>query len=67
MMDQGMMGGGIMIWGMGLIRLLVVVVLLLFAAALAKYLFFRRPAGGARETSYSVTLAEPNGAEGIAP
>ena len=38
MMDQ-MMGGGMM-WGMGLIGLLVVIVLLLGAAALVKYLFF---------------------------
>ena len=37
-MDQ-MMGGGMM-WGMGLIWLLVVVVLVLGAAALVKYLFF---------------------------
>ena len=42
MMDQ-MMGGGMM-WGMGLIGLLVVIVLLLGAAALVKYLFFsKRP------------------------
>jgi hypothetical protein len=34
-----MMGGGMM-WGMGLIGLLVVIVLLLGAAALVKYLFF---------------------------
>ena len=40
MMDQ-MMGGGMM-WGMGLIGLLVVVVLLLGAAALVKYLFFSK-------------------------
>ena len=38
MMDQ-MMGGGMM-WGMGLIGLLVIIVLLLGAAALVKYLFF---------------------------
>ncbi len=38
MMDQ-MMGGGMM-WGMGLLWLLVVVVLVLGAAALVKYLFF---------------------------
>jgi hypothetical protein len=42
MMDQ-MMGGGMM-WGMGLIGLLIIVVLLLGAAALVKYLFFtKRP------------------------
>ena len=42
MMDQ-MMGSGMM-WGMGLIGLLVVIVLVLAAAALVKYLFFsRRP------------------------
>jgi hypothetical protein len=38
MMDQ-MMGGGIM-WGMGLIGLLVIIVLALGAAVLVKYLFF---------------------------
>ena len=38
MMDQ-MMGGGMM-WGMGLLWLLVVVVLVLGVAALIKYLFF---------------------------
>ena len=37
MMDQ-MMGGGMM-WGMGLIGLLVIIVLVLAAAALVKYLF----------------------------
>jgi hypothetical protein len=40
MMDQ-MMGGGMM-WGMGLIGLLVIVVLMLAAAALVKYLFFSK-------------------------
>jgi hypothetical protein len=41
-MDQ-MMGGGMM-WGMGLIGLLVIIVLVLAAAALVKYLFFsKRP------------------------
>jgi hypothetical protein len=38
MMDH-MMGGGMM-WGMGLIGLLVIIVLLLAAAALVKYIFF---------------------------
>jgi hypothetical protein len=38
MMNQ-MMGGGMM-WGMGLLWLLVIVVLVLGAAALVKYLFF---------------------------
>ncbi|HKM73884.1 MAG TPA: hypothetical protein VJX94_28115 [Stellaceae bacterium] len=38
MIDQ-MMGGGMM-WGMGLVGLLVVIVLVLGAAALVKYLFF---------------------------
>ena len=38
MMNQ-MMGGGMM-WGMGLLWLLVVIVLVLGAAALVKYLFF---------------------------
>jgi len=38
MMDQ-MMGGGMM-WGMGLIGLLVIIVLALGAPALVKYLFF---------------------------
>ena len=36
MMDDGMM------WGMGLIGLLVIIVLLLAAAALVKYLFFSK-------------------------
>ena len=41
-MMHGMMGGGIpaMMWGMGLVWLLVVVVLVLGIAALVKYLFF---------------------------
>jgi len=41
MMD-GMMGGGAMMWGMGLIWLLVIVVLVLGLAALVKCLFFDR-------------------------
>ena len=40
MMDH-MMGGGMM-WGMGLIGLLLLIVLVLGAAALIKYLFFDR-------------------------
>ena len=40
MMDQ-MMGGGMM-WGMGLIGLLLLVLLLLAVAPLIKYLFFDR-------------------------
>jgi len=40
MMNQ-MMGSGMM-WGMGLLWLLVVVVLVLAAAALVKYLFFSK-------------------------
>jgi hypothetical protein len=36
-----MMGGGMM-WGMGLIGLLLLIVLVLGAAALIKYLFFDR-------------------------
>jgi len=46
MMRDGMMGGGMgaMMWGMGLLWLLVVVILVLGVAALLKYLF---PAGGA--------------------
>jgi hypothetical protein len=40
MMDQ-MMGGGMM-WGMGLIGLLVIVALILGAAAFVKYLFFTK-------------------------
>jgi hypothetical protein len=36
-----MMGGGMM-WGMGLVGVLVIIVLLLAAAALVKYLFFGR-------------------------
>jgi hypothetical protein len=39
MMDQ--MGGGMM-FGMGLLGLLVIIVLLLAAAALVKYLFFSK-------------------------
>lgn len=41
MMD-GMMGGGAMMWGMGLLWLLVIVVVVLGLAALVKYLFFDR-------------------------
>lgn len=37
-MMQDMMGG--MMWGMGLVGLLVILVLVLAAAALVKYLFF---------------------------
>jgi hypothetical protein len=40
MMDQ-MMGGALM-WGMGLVGLLVIIVLVLAAAALVKYLFFTK-------------------------
>ena len=36
-----MMGGGMM-WGMGLLGLLVIVVLILGAAALVRYLFFTK-------------------------
>jgi hypothetical protein len=39
-MEQ-MMGGGMM-WGMGLIGLLLIIVLILGAAALVKYLFFSK-------------------------
>jgi hypothetical protein len=42
MMD--MMDGGMM-WGMGLVWLLVVIILVLGAAALIKYLFFGGPPG----------------------
>jgi hypothetical protein len=38
MMDHSMMGGGMM-WGMGLIGLLLVILVVLGIAALAKYLF----------------------------
>jgi hypothetical protein len=38
MMDQ-MMGGAVM-WGVGLIGVLIIIVLILAAAALAKYIFF---------------------------
>ena len=42
MMDQKM--GSAMMWGKGLIGLLVIIVLVLAAAALVKYLFFsKRP------------------------
>lgn len=40
-MMHDMMGGGMM-WGMGLVWLLVVIVLVLAAIALAKYIFSRR-------------------------
>lgn len=40
-MMHDMMGGGMM-WGMGLIWLLVILVLVLGAAALAKYLFSKK-------------------------
>lgn len=41
MMDGGMMEGmGGMMWGMGLVWLLLLLVLVLAAAALVKYLFF---------------------------
>ena len=39
-MEQ-MMGGGMM-WGMGLIGLLIIIVLVLAAAALVKYLLFSK-------------------------
>jgi hypothetical protein len=39
MMD-GMMHGGPMMWGMGLVGLLVLVLLVLGIAALVKYVFF---------------------------
>jgi hypothetical protein len=40
MMDHMM--GGAMMWGMGLVGLLVIIVLILAAAALVKYLFFSK-------------------------
>jgi hypothetical protein len=40
MMDQMM--GGAMMWGMGLMGLLIIIVLVLAAAALVKYLFFSK-------------------------
>jgi hypothetical protein len=40
-MIDHMMDGGMM-WGMGLLGLLVIIVLLLAAAALVKYLFFSK-------------------------
>jgi len=40
MMDH-MMGGGMM-WGMGLLGVLLIIVLILAAAALVKYLFFSK-------------------------
>ncbi len=45
MMNDIMSGGGLMMWGMGLVWLLVFVVLLLGAAALVKYLFFDHSRG----------------------
>jgi hypothetical protein len=41
MMHDMMTGMGSMMWGMGVVGLLVIVVLVLAAAALIKYLFFR--------------------------
>jgi hypothetical protein len=42
-MMHGMMDGmGTMMWGMGLLWLLVIIVLVLGAAALLKYLFFHQ-------------------------
>jgi hypothetical protein len=43
-MMHGMMGSGMgpMMWGMGVLWLLVIIVLMLGAAALIKYLFLRR-------------------------
>jgi hypothetical protein len=38
MMDHGMMGSSIMMWGMGLIGLLFIVLLVLGIAALVKFL-----------------------------
>lgn len=37
-----MMSGGTMMWGMGLVWLLVIVLIVLGVAALVKYLFFDR-------------------------
>jgi hypothetical protein len=37
-----MMGSGMMMWGIGLVGLVLVIVLVLAAAALIKYLFFSR-------------------------
>jgi hypothetical protein len=37
-----MMGSGLMMWGIGLVGLLLVIVLVLAAVALVKYLFFSR-------------------------
>jgi hypothetical protein len=44
MMDHMMSGG--MMWGIGLIGLLVIIVLLLAAPAPVKYLFFSKPNSG---------------------
>lgn len=41
MMDC-MVGGGAMMWGMGLVSLLAIILLILAVAALVKYLFFSR-------------------------
>ena len=40
-MTHDMMMNGAMMWGMGLIRLLVILVLVLGVVALVKYVFFR--------------------------
>jgi uncharacterized membrane protein len=50
MMD-GMMGGGMMMWAMGLLWLLAIVFLLLAVAALARYLFSRGDRPGDRGKS----------------
>ena len=39
-MMNGMMNGGAMMWGMGLVGLLILLLVVLGVAALAKYLFF---------------------------
>lgn len=41
-MMSGMMPGGTMMWGIGLVWLLVIVLVVLGIAALVKYLFFDR-------------------------
>lgn len=50
------MGG--MMWGMGLVWLIIVVVLVLAAAALVKYLFFRGLKAGASNALMSCGLAD---------
>ncbi|HLG90373.1 MAG TPA: hypothetical protein VKZ79_24655 [Alphaproteobacteria bacterium] len=46
MMTNEMMSGAPMMWGMGLVGVLIIVVLILAVAALIKYLFFSNQKSG---------------------